>query len=153
MLKLKNPWSHLRWRGNWSELDTRHWTPTFRQELQYNPEDAANFDNGVFWIDYKSLQHYFDVLYMNWDPAMFRHSTVMHGGWAANTGPAKDLITMEHNPQFKLEIKDAAGGGAVWLLLSRHITDISDFKEQFCHAITIKQFQISLYLTGGLFNI
>ena len=20
---LKNPWSHLRWRGNWSELDTR----------------------------------------------------------------------------------------------------------------------------------
>ena len=84
---------------------------------------------------------------------MFRHSTVMHGGWAANTGPAKDLITMEHNPQFKLEIKDAAGGGAVWLLLSRHITDISDFKEQFCHAITIKQFQISLYLTGGLFNI
>ena len=128
LLKLKNPWSHLRWRGNWSELDMKHWTPTFRQQLDYNPEDAANFDNGVFWIDYKSLQHYFDVLYMNWDPAMFRHSTVQHGGWSGDKGPAKDLITMEHNPQYRLEVRDASGGGAVWLLLSRHITEIADFK-------------------------
>ena len=128
LLKLKNPWSHLRWRGNWSELDMRHWTPTYRHQLEYNPDDAANFDNGVFWIDYKSLQHYFDVLYMNWDPTMFRHSTVQHGGWSGDKGPAKDLITMEHNPQYRLEVRDAAGGGAVWLLLSRHITEISDFK-------------------------
>ena len=35
-----------RWRGNWSELDTGHWTPSFRQALDYNPDDAANFDNG-----------------------------------------------------------------------------------------------------------
>merc|ERR1719450_512708 len=129
LLKLKNPWSHLRWRGNWSELDTKHWTPSSRQQLNYNPEDAVNFDNGVFWIDYKSLQHYFDVLYMNWAPAMFRHSTVLHGGWDGDKGPAKDLITMENNPQFKLEITNAAKGGAVWLLLSRHITDIADFRD------------------------
>ena len=36
----------IRWRGNWSELDTGHWTPSFRQALDYNPDDAANFDNG-----------------------------------------------------------------------------------------------------------
>ena len=36
---------------------------------------------------------------------------------------------MEHNPQFRLEVREAAGGGAVWLLLSRHITEIADFKD------------------------
>ena len=100
-----------------------------RQALDYNPEDAANFDNGVFWIDYKSLQHYFDVLYMNWDPGMFPHSTVLHGGWSGDRGPAKDLVSMEHNPQFSLEIREAGAGGAVWLLLSRHITNIADFRD------------------------
>ena len=46
LFKLKNPWAHLRWRGNWSELDSAHWTHQFREALDYNPEDAANFDNG-----------------------------------------------------------------------------------------------------------
>ena len=128
LFKLKNPWAHLRWRGNWSELDTEHWTPAFRQALDYNPEDAANFDNGVFWIDYKSLQHYFDVLYMNWDPAMFAHTSSLHQSWSAGRGPAKDMINIGENPQLRLEVRGAAAGGAVWLLLSRHITDIEDFR-------------------------
>jgi len=125
---LKNPWSHLRWRGNWSELDSRHWTPEFQKLLNYNPEDAANFDNGVFWIDYKSLQKYFDVLYLNWSPALFHHNFHLHHLWKSGSGPAKDLINIGENPQFSLELRDCAAGGAVWILLSRHITDIQDFR-------------------------
>jgi len=126
---VKNPWSHLRWRGNWSEIDTRHWTPEFRKALNYNPEDAQNFDNGVFWIDYKSLQHYFDVLYKNWDPDLFKHKYHIHHSWRAGAGPVKDMFNIGENPQFSLEIKDnISSGGAVWLLLSRHITDIDDFR-------------------------
>merc|ERR1719233_457447 len=87
LVKLKNPWSHLRWRGNWSELDTKNWTP------------------------------------------MFRDSTTWHGAWQAGRGPAKDMMNMGDNPQFRLEVKDAHNGGAVWLLLSRHITDIADFRD------------------------
>ncbi|KAH9629383.1 hypothetical protein HF086_008899 [Spodoptera exigua] len=52
LLKLKNPWSHLRWRGNYSELDLAHWTPSLRGLLNYDPDSAAQYDNGVFWIDY-----------------------------------------------------------------------------------------------------
>jgi calpain-7 len=47
---LKNPWSHLRWRGNYSEIDTRHWTPEMQKALNYDPKNAKNFDNGVFWV-------------------------------------------------------------------------------------------------------
>ncbi|EEC01788.1 calcium-dependent cysteine protease, putative [Ixodes scapularis] len=51
---LKNPWSHLRWKGKYSERDTVNWTPALSQALRYDPRNAAMFDNGVFWIDYDS---------------------------------------------------------------------------------------------------
>lgn len=47
---LKNPWSHLRWKGNYSELDSRHWTPEMQTALSYDPKNAQHFDNGVFWV-------------------------------------------------------------------------------------------------------
>ena len=82
----------------------RHWTKEFQTLLNYNPEDAANFDNGVFWIDYKSMQQYFDVLYLNWSPHLFQHNTVIHQLWRAGSGPAKDVYNIGENPQFSLEV-------------------------------------------------
>ena len=49
---LKNPWSHLRWKGNYSEMDARHWTPEMQTALNYDPKNAKNFDNGVFWVSH-----------------------------------------------------------------------------------------------------
>ena len=46
---LKNPWSHLRWRGNFSELDTQHWTPELQKKLNYDPKSAQQYDNGKTW--------------------------------------------------------------------------------------------------------
>ena len=37
---LKNPWSHLRWKGNYSELDTVHWTEDMKSQLNYNPNSS-----------------------------------------------------------------------------------------------------------------
>ncbi|KAH7962206.1 hypothetical protein HPB52_014908 [Rhipicephalus sanguineus] len=42
---LKNPWSHLRWKGRFSERDTTSWTPALAQALRYDPHNAAMFDN------------------------------------------------------------------------------------------------------------
>lgn len=78
LLKLKNPWSHLRWRGNYSELDIHHWTPELQALLHYDPHSAAQFDNGVFWIDYDSVLKFFDVVYMNWNPELFKFTYCIH---------------------------------------------------------------------------
>lgn len=126
LLKLKNPWSHLRWRGNYSELDTVHWTPSLRGLLNYDPDSAAQYDNGVFWIDYASILKFFDVFYLNWNPELFKFTYCIHQKWDAGSGPTKDMYTVGENPQFSLHVQ---GKGAVWLLLTRHITQIDDFKD------------------------
>lgn len=78
LLKLKNPWSTLRWKGRFSELDTSSWTMELQELLNYDPNSAAQFDNGVFWIDYDSVCHFFDVFYMNWNPELFKYTYCIH---------------------------------------------------------------------------
>uniref|UniRef100_A0A0K2TNJ9 Calpain catalytic domain-containing protein n=1 Tax=Lepeophtheirus salmonis TaxID=72036 RepID=A0A0K2TNJ9_LEPSM len=124
---VKNPWAHLRWRGNYSEIDNRNWTRELKAALNYNPESAANFDNGVFWIDFDSVLEFFEVIYMNWNPNLFKFSYSIHQSWDAGVGPVKDMFYFSNNPQYLLELT-APGPGALWILLSRHITDIEDFK-------------------------
>ncbi|XP_077298666.1 calpain-7-like [Arctopsyche grandis] len=126
LFQLKNPWSHLRWKGNYSELDHVHWTPTLKSHLNYDPKTAALYDNGVFWIDYESILHFFDVFYINWNPEIFAHTYCIHQLWNADSGPIKDAYNVGDNPQFSLNVQ---GQGDVWILLTRHITQIEDFRE------------------------
>ncbi|XP_076649374.1 calpain-7 isoform X2 [Halictus rubicundus] len=128
LLLLKNPWSHLRWKGNYSELDTVHWTNELKQTLNYDPDSASQFDNGIFWIDYDSIYRFFDEFYLNWNPGLFNYTYCMHQMWNAGVGPVKDAYNIGDNPQFLLEVQSNVTG-AIWILLTRHITDIADFRE------------------------
>ncbi|XP_066592238.1 calpain-7-like isoform X2 [Prorops nasuta] len=128
LFQLKNPWSHLRWRGNYSELDSIHWTQSLREALNYDPDSACQYDNGIFWIDYDSICNFFDVFYFNWNPGLFTHTYCMHQMWNAGVGPMKDAYNIGDNPQFVLETENN-NSGTVWILLTRHITDIKDFRQ------------------------
>ncbi|CEF63902.1 Calpain-7 [Strongyloides ratti] len=128
LLKLKNPWTHFEWKGNYSDTDTLNWTPKLMKLLNYDPKYTQNNDDGIFWIDYKSLIHFFDVFYINWDPKIFPFSEVVHDSWDAGSGPVKDLYSVSQNPQYTLDVYPDHETTSVWILLSRHITEISDFE-------------------------
>jgi len=78
VLMLKNPWSHLRWKGRFSEYDTASWTPAMREALNYDPDSAQLIDNGVFWIDYDSFCNFYECIYINWNPSLFPQTTCVH---------------------------------------------------------------------------
>ena len=42
-------------------------------------------------------------------------------------GPTKDAYSIGDNPQYGLRV--SAGRGSVWVLLTRHITSIDDFRD------------------------
>ncbi|XP_062980483.1 calpain-7 isoform X3 [Elgaria multicarinata webbii] len=77
-LQLKNPWSHLRWKGRYSENDVKNWTPDLQKYLNFDPRTAQKIDNGIFWIAWEDLCKYYDVIYLSWNPALFKESTCIH---------------------------------------------------------------------------
>lgn len=54
LLRLRNPWGHFSWTGDWSD-QCSNWTSQLRQELH---PDAAH--EGIFWISFEQMLKYFD---------------------------------------------------------------------------------------------
>ncbi|MEE6466241.1 hypothetical protein FKM82_006881 [Ascaphus truei] len=77
-LQLKNPWSHLRWKGRYCEKDEKSWTPELQKYLNFDPRTAQKIDNGIFWITWEDLWQYYDVIYLSWNPSLFKESTCIH---------------------------------------------------------------------------
>lgn len=56
LLKLRNPWGHYSWKGDWSD-DSELWTDELRNDLM--PHGASE---GVFWISFEDVLRYFDCI-------------------------------------------------------------------------------------------
>lgn len=56
LLRLRNPWGHYSWKGDWSD-DSPIWTLQLRQLLM--PHGASD---GVFWISFDEVLKYFDCI-------------------------------------------------------------------------------------------
>eukprot|EP00062_Callorhinchus_milii_P023154 gi/632981696/ref/XP_007907734.1/ PREDICTED: calpain-1 catalytic subunit-like [Callorhinchus milii] len=58
LLRLRNPWGQMEWRGRWSER-SKEWDmldPAVKAQLNVNMED------GEFWMDFVDFLEHFDVL-------------------------------------------------------------------------------------------
>ncbi|CDS12974.1 hypothetical protein LRAMOSA05158 [Lichtheimia ramosa] len=121
-MQVKNPWSHKRWRGPFSHLDTAAWTHDLKSALNYDPYIAEQNDDGIFWIDFESVCTHFTSIHLNWNPEPFTHRYVLHSIWHGHIGPKKDVYNLGYNPQFSLHITvPDRKPAAVWLLLSKHV--------------------------------
>ncbi|XP_064410988.1 calpain-7 isoform X2 [Latimeria chalumnae] len=104
-LQLKNPWSHLRWKGQFNERDERSWTPELRKYLKYDPKVAQKIDNGIFWITWEDLWQYYDVIYLSWNPGLFKESTCFHRMTSLATGSSSRwLFTRMTEKRFTIQV-------------------------------------------------
>jgi hypothetical protein len=77
-------------------------------------------------------------VFINWNPSLFSHRTVLHQEWPVEQGPAHDTYNLGYNPQYTLVVsyanvskqaasvihKTTANTPTVWVLLSRHVTTV-----------------------------
>jgi len=125
LLQLKNPWGNKGWKGRYSSSDRESWgSYAFRQEVGYNPDLAAKQDDGVFWICWDDILHYFQNFHMSWNPALFRSRLTIHGCWPRSQGPSDDTFNIGENPQYTMTLSDQAieQKATIWILISRHVT-------------------------------
>lgn len=59
----------------------KSWTPDLQRILKYDVNAARKNDNGEFWIDFKSMQHFWDVAYLSWTPELFNHNFTVQHHW------------------------------------------------------------------------
>jgi len=113
-LLVKNPW---RTGETWNELgSTSVATPPAEE-----PDGPVSMHDqtGTFWMSLADVTQHFESMYLNWNPALFRHRQDIHFTW--DLAPRKNMSgTVVDNPQYSIT---AGADGSVWVLLARHFTD------------------------------
>lgn len=113
-LLVKNPW---RSGETWKELGSTSLASSTKSESA-GPAHLHD-QTGTFWMNLADVTQHFESIYLNWNPALFKHRQDHHFVW--NLSSRKNMsATIVHNPQFSMV---AGEPGWVWILLARHFTD------------------------------
>lgn len=113
---IKNPWADGDvWKGaTRCRPNPGHENKSNNGQLEEG--DLKKMKPGTFWMDYNSVFQYFEHMYINWDPGLFKFREDMHFSWTLpEIVPAGNLLI--DNPQFSVR---ADKGGEIWVLLNRH---------------------------------
>jgi len=142
LLRLKNPWGRVRWRGRFSPGDAAWHDQSLVDLLGHDPTADANVDDGHFWIPWEDVVKYFSHLYLSWVPkALGLQCQEAHGRW--DPGPhfqrstlPDDTHLVAFNPQFLLRFEGPppANGIVTWVLLSRHVRVRSEITARYVAA-------------------
>ncbi|PPJ57684.1 hypothetical protein CBER1_00142 [Cercospora berteroae] len=137
LMLVKNPWVEgTSWRGRSRRSErSQEMSPegpriSLDEETGSNdsPRDLLNEKDlppGTFWMDLDSVQQYFESVYLNWNPGLFKYRQDAHfewdfskthddNGFCKSRGPTASL---QHNPQFTVTTSQRKD---VWILLWRH---------------------------------
>lgn len=95
-MQVKNPWCHMRWKGDFSPGDERNWTPELKAAVQYDREAAQEVDNGIFWLSWEVVLAFYSSIHCSWSPARFGVRRSVHGYWTKVT-VAPNLLDFPHN--------------------------------------------------------
>jgi calpain-7 len=137
LLRCKNPWSQHQWEGAHGPDEQTLWNDSLRRKVytldeRIDPEER----NGEFYIDWKSVCRYFELLHLSWNPMLFSYQYKIHAAW-----PMIDFITQSYPctlawcPQYNLKVNVSDQENAqIWILLSRHITQPMSAKQEYMTA-------------------
>lgn len=135
LLRLKNPWGRVRWKGRFGPQDAKGWREAAREGWQdlvntlgQDPLEADKVDTGHFWIEWDAVVKYFSHLYFSWVPAALGSCTLtVHGRFdptalCAVSSLPDDTHLAAFNPQFLLRVEGTLQiVPTIWILLSRHV--------------------------------
>ena len=137
LLKLRNPWGRVEWKGDWSARSPL-WTARMRTRLQEQNQgnsgnggsgsgsrsaDAVDGGSGVFWMCLADFVQHFARLYVCKLPSAGWQEVILRSEWKGRSaGGCSNHRTWALNPSFKLEIfrpthvlvalaQDVGGGG------------------------------------------
>lgn len=129
---LRNPWSCSAWSGPLSIRDTREVAKKVHEAVGLTKEAS---EHGVFAISWGDLLKHFDVCCLSWNPYLLyrtpegisRRPTrlAVHSTFTYNPQ------SMGCQPQFHIGVVNAPSRTRMHLVLSRHITDVTEFGRQF----------------------
>jgi len=128
LVKLKNPWGKVSWKGQFSARDDRNWSADLERYLKYNRIKAKEQDEGIFWMTWNNAFKYFSNLYIGWNPKFFSFQKQIH--LASERQNFTSLFwnedhCVESNPQFIIRVPPHKHEVEMRALISRHLDEWS----------------------------